>query len=143
MVQPLNETDFFFKGRNRKTGCINRETSWIAQLLLTGPPPLGECQLAYFIQIKVDAVMKSIGTGPAGKPVCDIGEIIEMQIVKYDQLAVARRDDILLEVVSAHGMGHSLAGQRVLRPIGRCAAMRDDQRSDSVGALPHRSAHYR
>ena len=87
--------------------------------------------------------MKSIGTGPAGKPVRDIGEIIELQIVKYNQLAVARRDDILLEVVGAHGMGHSLAGQRVLRQIGRCAAMRDDQRSDSVGALPHRSAHYR
>jgi hypothetical protein len=49
-----------------------------------------------------------------------------MNVVKNDQVAVARRDEILFQVSGAHGVGERLGGQGVFRQVAARSAMRND-----------------
>ena len=53
-----------------------------------------------------------------------------------DQVTVAGRDEIRLDVVGAHLDRERVRRERVLRPIARCAAMRDDERRLAVERAP-------
>ena len=46
-----------------------------------------------------------------------------------DEFVVARRDDVLLQVIGTHGVGQGLGLQRVLGQVARGAAVSNDNRS--------------
>jgi hypothetical protein len=48
--------------------------------------------------------VQTIGPGTAREALGDVCELIEMQVVKDQQLAITRGHDILLEKVSAHAV---------------------------------------
>ena len=60
----------------------------------------------------------------------DVGDVVEIRIVQDHELRVARRDDVLLEIIGAEPERERLGFERVLGKIPARAAVRDyDRRS--------------
>jgi hypothetical protein len=52
-----------------------------------------------------------------GKAFSNIGYAIEVNIVEHNEFVVARRNNVLFQIVSAHGVREGLAGQRMLGQV--------------------------
>jgi hypothetical protein len=62
------------------------------------------------------------------RPLRDVGGRRDLVLVAHDEVPVARRDEVGLDVVRAHARAELVAGQCVLRPVTRGAAVGDDDR---------------
>src|SRR5690606_28432469 len=64
-----------------------------------GSSPLDDAEGQQFLEVEIDHVVAAVRAPALGKLRRDIGDIVEMKIVEHDEMAVAGRDDVLLEVV--------------------------------------------
>ncbi len=77
-------------------------------------------------EVEVDDVMKSIAALAARESLCDVTDVVKVQVVQDDELPVSRRDDILLEIVGAETVCQCFADERVLGQVTARAAVGDD-----------------
>ena len=82
-----------------------------------------------FCQREVPGVIATVRSCPAREPLRYIGHAVEVYVVEHDELVIARRNDILLQVIRAHRISQRFCLQGVLREVARSAAMRDNDRS--------------
>ena len=63
------------------------------------------------------------------KAPCDVGDVLEVNVVEDDELPVAGRGDVLLEVIGTLTVGERFRLASVLGEIAARAAVRDDERA--------------
>jgi hypothetical protein len=90
-------------------------------------------QLAQFGQVEVHRVIASVCPCAPGKALCHIGGAFEINIVQYHGDAVFTQDNVLFDIIRAHGVRHGLGGKGVLRQVTAGAAMRDNDRDRCCG----------
>ena len=90
--------------------------------------PLRHRERLQLREIEIDRVVTAVGSLPARKTARDVGDVVEIQIVEDDELRIARRDDVLLEIVGTEPVRERLCFERVLGEIAACAAVGDNDR---------------
>jgi hypothetical protein len=68
-----------------------------------------------FRKVEVARIEPAISPSPPGKAPGDIGYAIQVNIVENNKLIIAGGDDVLFEVIGAHGIGKRFASKRMLR----------------------------
>lgn len=91
-----------------------------------------QAQTADLGQAEIDRIPAPVGTGAVGKAPSDIGDGLQIKIVKDDRLTVAGENDILFQKVRAHRVGHRLCRQGVLGQVSGGAAVGDDDRDSDL-----------
>ena len=77
-------------------------------------------------EIEIPHIVAAIVPAPVREAFGHVGDAIEVDVMQDDELVVPGCDDILLEIVRAHGETKRLGLQRVLRQVARRPSMRDD-----------------
>jgi len=96
-----------------------------------GVKPFVQAQTADLGQAEIDRIPAPVVTRAVGKAPSDVGDVLQVEIVKNDRLSVAGENDILLQKVSAHGVRHGLSLQGVLGKVCGGAAVGDDDGDSS------------
>ena len=86
--------------------------------------------------ILVFIVIAIIAPAP-GEALFHVGRVLQVNVVQYQGLAIARQHHILFDVIGAHCMGQCFGFQGVLREIATGATVGDDNRVSQGGSRQH------
>ena len=84
------------------------------------------------LERKIPDVEAPVSARAARETLGHIRYAIEVNIVEHDKLIVTGGDDVLLEIVGAHGIRKRLGLQSVLRKMARSTAVGDNDRTHNL-----------
>jgi hypothetical protein len=125
VTQVRDEFEFALKGMNPKI-FSGRVKSASVDRVSCSVDALMHSQGLDFRKVEVARIEPAIGPSPRGKAPGDIGYAIQVNIVENDKLVIAGGDDVLFEVIGAHGVGERFASKRMLRQMSGRSSMGDD-----------------
>src|SRR5210317_1111264 len=95
--------------------------------------PLMSLERCDFGEVKIPCIETPVFSRSPRKSLGDIGNTVQVNIMYDNQPVVARRNNVLFEVVSAHGIGQRLGRNCVLRQVPGGATMRNHDWPHSMG----------
>jgi hypothetical protein len=133
-VQTADQAQLFFKCVDPEEIGPGRKPLRKDRLAGGGVEPFVQAQTADLGEPEIDRIPAPVGTRAVGKASRDIGDAVQIEIGMNDRLPVAGENDILLQKIRTHRVGHRLGRQGVLGQVcGGAAAGDDDRDSDRVG----------
>ena len=125
VVQAVYEFELFGQRVHGKPPGVGRKPVRVDRRPVVGQA-LRHAERADLGQVEVTHVIAAVVARPPREARCHVGDAVEMNVVQDDQLIVTGGDNVLLEIVGAHRVGHGLRGQGVLRQVTGGASVRDD-----------------